>query len=214
MAPTASLTVDNVGTVAHDLKRKQALAYGGPVDHANAVSCIYDPAFDLRHTIFKTLRSPVKRYFQSLRMDAKIEWAAEAARRIHAAYDRVPRKLADDGALHRFMVDECDFALEHADGSFMDHLHFCSEYTALHLPSASPRVMLLHSIMGVGTNCFPMARETGLEHIGLQPPATAGTHGCSLQHTRSQALEKLPTLRSLVRDDEMALIQAHYTLTL
>jgi hypothetical protein len=24
--------------------------------------------------------------------------------------------------------DECDFSQEHADGSFLDHLHFCHDY--------------------------------------------------------------------------------------
>lgn len=38
----------------------------------------------------------------------------------------------------------------------MDHLHFCAAYSALHYPTQSPRVLFLHSIMGVGTNLFPM----------------------------------------------------------
>ena len=54
------------------------------------------------------------------------------------------------------MNEECDFAVEHADGSFMDHLKFCFEYSHAHFPNKSPRVLLLHSIMGVGTNFFPM----------------------------------------------------------
>ena len=39
----------------------------------------------------------------------------------------VPRSVSDDAPLFRFMAEECDFSLEHADGSFMDHLHFCAD---------------------------------------------------------------------------------------
>jgi hypothetical protein len=45
---------------------------------------------------------------------------------------------------------------EHADGSFMDHLLFCHDYCAVHFKGHSPRVLLLHSILGVGTNIFPI----------------------------------------------------------
>ena len=54
------------------------------------------------------------------------------------------------------MVDECDFSMEHADGTFLEHLVFCHDYSALHFPEYSPTVMLLHSILGTGTNTFAM----------------------------------------------------------
>jgi len=54
------------------------------------------------------------------------------------------------------MQQDCNFAMEHADGSFMDHLRFCYEYSYQHFRQHSPRVLFLHSIMGVGTNFFPM----------------------------------------------------------
>ena len=41
-------------------------------------------------------------------------------------------------------------------GSFLDHLQFCFEYGSIHYKQHSPRVLYLHSIMGVGTNLFPM----------------------------------------------------------
>jgi hypothetical protein len=59
----------------------------------------------------------------------------------------------------QFLVSECDFDVEHADGSFLDHLYFCYEYTLQHYPRHSPLVMLLHSILGTGTNTFAMAAE-------------------------------------------------------
>ena len=57
------------------------------------------------------------------------------------------------------MMNDFNFAMEHADGSFMDHLKFCYEYSATHFRAHSPRVLLLHSILGVATNYFPMKAE-------------------------------------------------------
>lgn len=57
------------------------------------------------------------------------------------------------------MVSECDFNVEHADGSFLDHLYFCFEYSAQHYPRHSQLVMLLHSILGTGTNTFAMTAD-------------------------------------------------------
>ena len=61
--------------------------------------------------------------------------------------------------LLRFMVEECDFDVEHADGSFLDHLYFCFEYGVAHYPQRSPLVLLLHSILGTGTKTFAMPAE-------------------------------------------------------
>lgn len=58
-----------------------------------------------------------------------------------------------------FITNDCDFDCEHADGSFLDHLQFCYEYCHSHFPGSSPLVLFLHSIMGVGTNLFPMLLE-------------------------------------------------------
>ena len=41
----------------------------------------------------------------------------------------------------------------------MDHLQFCYEYSSAHYKVHSPRVLFLHSIMGVGTNFFPMSAD-------------------------------------------------------
>jgi hypothetical protein len=57
------------------------------------------------------------------------------------------------------MVDECDFDVEHADGSFLDHLYFCFEYGVQHYPQHSALVLLLHSILGTGTNTFAMSAD-------------------------------------------------------
>ena len=55
-----------------------------------------------------------------------------------------------------FMVNECDFSMEHADGTFLEHLLFCYDYSALYFPNHSPNVALLHSILGTATNTFAM----------------------------------------------------------
>ncbi|MEZ5739066.1 MAG: hypothetical protein R3E68_06080 [Burkholderiaceae bacterium] len=54
------------------------------------------------------------------------------------------------------MIDECDFSMEHADGTFLEHLVFCHHYAARHYPRHSPNVALLHSILGTATNTFAM----------------------------------------------------------
>ena len=108
---------------------------------------------------------------------------------------------AHDPALIKFMEDDCDFdcevnrtpfwillypdspsVVQHADGSFLDHLQFCYEYCHVHFPAASPTVCFLHSIMGVGTNLFPMK------------------------------LEQRPELAKLVNPDELAHIEAFPTM--
>jgi hypothetical protein len=58
-----------------------------------------------------------------------------------------------------FLVSECDFDVEHAEGSFLDHLYFGFEYCVQHYPAQSPLVMFLHSILGTGTNTFAMGAE-------------------------------------------------------
>merc|ERR1719440_2122357 len=118
--------------VAHDLKRKQCIALGGPNDNAGDVKLTAGSDFDLDKTIFFTLTSPVKRWAQRTRINFSMEWDAEAAKRVEAAYQSVPRSVQDNAAIYKFMAHECDFALEHADGSFLDHLHFCQEYSAVH----------------------------------------------------------------------------------
>merc|ERR1719336_15613 len=60
-------------------------------------------------------------------------------------------------AIISFMETDCDFRMEHADGSFMDHLEFVRDFSALYMPQRSPRILFLHSIMGVGTNHWPMS---------------------------------------------------------
>ena len=181
-APQASFPMSTaLVPVKHDLKRKQVIAFARLTDNAGKVQAVYDEKFELSRTIFKTLApGSIKAWYQKTQLDYKYVWDPALAQEIEAAYEAVPRPVSDDTALFKFMCEHCDFSIEHADGSFMDHLYFCQEYTALHYPKAScsPRVMLLHSIMGVGTNCFPMG------------------------------LDKVPTLQKLVSPEDFAQIEA------
>jgi hypothetical protein len=144
--------------VAHTLFRKQMLAKRGPIDNAGSITASVNSNFDLGSTIFKSL--PAKslgRVFQNTKLDETIVWSEEVAAAIEADYTSLPKQVSSDDGIFKFMFEECDFSIEHADGSFLDHLYFCRDYGALHYPEESARVLLLHSICGVGTNCFPMS---------------------------------------------------------
>lgn len=144
----------------HGLQRRAALARGGPSEHTGSVVALADPDFDLGRTIFKSL-SGLPAWYQRQKLGVKLYWDEAAAAAIVAAYAAAAPALAaaptPSSGLLDFMQNECDFGCEHADGSFMDHLRFCHEYSAAHFAGHSPRVLLLHSIAGVATNLFPMA---------------------------------------------------------
>ncbi len=143
------------------LQRKAAIAHAGAVEHTGVVSVTPIPDFDLGRTIFQTLEGKAARYVIAKRIAKEVHWPVEGARRVEAAYDAVAARgpLPEvSQALLAFLVSECDFDVEHADGSFLDHLYFCFEYAARHYPDRSPLVLLLHSILGTGTNTFAMDR--------------------------------------------------------
>ena len=142
-----------------NFQRKAAIAHGGVLDHAGKVTVEPIDDFDLDRTIFQTLEGRVPRYVMRKRVGKEVTWADDAARSVQQAYDEAQSGFElppVDPELIQFLVDECDFDVEHADGSFLDHLYFCYEYSARHYPEHSPLVMLLHSILGTGTNTFAM----------------------------------------------------------
>jgi hypothetical protein len=96
------------------------------------------------------------------RVGKEPHWDSAAAADVEAAYGNAHEAHplpAIDAELLRFMVESCDFDVEHADGSFLDHLYFCFEYSNQHYAQRSPIVMLLHSILGTGTNTFAMSAD-------------------------------------------------------
>mmetsp|Transcript_86926 Transcript_86926/g.153702 ORF Transcript_86926/g.153702 Transcript_86926/m.153702 type:complete len:335 (-) Transcript_86926:40-1044(-) len=161
-----------------DLRRKFQIANAKPKDHAGDIIVVRSPSFELDNTIFKHLDSTIARLAQKDRLGIEVFWSDAAATSIHEAFQRVPRPPPLDKELVDFMENECNFSMEHADGSFMDHLIFCYEYSAAHFPGHTPNVLLLHSIMGVGTNVFPMEKS------------------------------KIPKLQSLITEEEFTHVQA------
>ncbi len=146
----------------HTYQRKAAIVRGGVRDHAGSVHISPIKNFDLGHTIFNTLEGALPRFVIRTRIAKEVEWTAEAGAAVEEAYLETSRgrPLPEvDPELLRFLVEECDFDVEHADGSFLDHLYFCYEYTNHHYPAHSPLVMLLHSILGTGTNTFAMTAD-------------------------------------------------------
>ncbi len=141
------------------LQRKAAIVNGGIKDHAGHVRIEPKANFDLNNTIFGTLQGGLPRFVMSKRIAKDVYFDADVAERIESGYQqtrqevklpKISRKLID------FMIEECDFDAEHAEGSFLDHLYFGFEYCVQYYPEHSPLVMFLHSILGTGTNTFAM----------------------------------------------------------
>ena len=144
---------------AFNYQRKAAMAWARGIDHAGDVEVKPTEGFDLNRTIFTTLEGKLPRAVIGAKISKSVFWSDKAAAKIEDAYQQT-RSDAEipevNPALLDFMVEECDFSMEHADGTFLEHLVFCHDYSALHFPDYSPTVMLLHSIMGTGTNTFAM----------------------------------------------------------
>ncbi len=164
-----------------NLQRKAAIASGHASDHAGRVQVVPMDDFDMSKTIFGGVQGALPRMVMKARLANQVFWSDEAVDEIESAYAAseatqpappVDQKLID------FMVEECDFSMEHADGSFLQHLVFCHDYSAKHFPEHSPNVALLHSILGTATNTFAME------------------------------VEKLPKLKSLLTDFEATQVEA------
>lgn len=143
-------------------QRKAAIAHGAALEHTGRVQVESIPSFDLDRTIFKTLEGKAARFVVTNRVAKEVHWDAASAQLVQAEYEaaRSAHPLPEVSAeLLQFLVRECDFDVEHADGSFLDHLYFCFEYSVQHYPGRSPLVMLLHSILGTGTNTFAMRAD-------------------------------------------------------
>eukprot|EP00164_Ancoracysta_twista_P000717 GFYU01000944.1.p1 GENE.GFYU01000944.1~~GFYU01000944.1.p1 ORF type:complete len:342 (-),score=132.12 GFYU01000944.1:61-1086(-) len=165
-----------------DVRRKAQIAYGKPTDHCNDALLAPITGFDLDKTIFTSLEGYLVREVVRSRFDVAPFWSDKTVMQVGDAYSKVPRLPAPEQPLLDFMSNDCNFAMEHADGSFMDHLLFCAEYSFVHYKQHSPKVLFLHSIMGVGTNYFPME------------------------------VDKLPKLKTLLSDFEYEHIEAFPTI--
>eukprot|EP00440_Ansanella_granifera_P001404 gb/GFBE01001512.1/.p1 GENE.gb/GFBE01001512.1/~~gb/GFBE01001512.1/.p1 ORF type:complete len:331 (+),score=71.45 gb/GFBE01001512.1/:1-993(+) len=144
---------------ALDVRRMACICAGQPADHAEDVLVVEDTDFDIEKTIFRTVDIPEVKAIMRKDMAKKVYWHDAAIARVVEAYSRVPPSIPQDSSLLDFIHDECEFKVEHADGSFLDHLKFCYDYSAIHYRRRSPKPLFLHSILGTGTNFFPMAAE-------------------------------------------------------
>ena len=142
-----------------NLQRKAALARGGAIDHAGRVRVVPMEDFDMSRTIFGGLEGALPRMVMQDKLAKEAFWSDPAVLEIEAAYAKSQAERPAppiDQRLVDFMVDECDFSMEHADGTFLEHLVFCHDYSAKYYPEHSANVALLHSILGTATNTFAM----------------------------------------------------------
>jgi len=138
-----------------NLQRKAAIIGGGAFDHAGRVQVTRMADFDMNRTIFGGLEG-IGRKFMDEKLAKEAAWEDVAAADVESAYAEAEAAPRIDQRLVDFMVDECDFSMEHADGTFLEHLVFCHDYAARYYAEHSPNVALLHSILGTATNTFAM----------------------------------------------------------
>ncbi len=178
-------TTTDASSATLSLQRKAAIVAGGAVDHAGQVRIAPAADFDMGRTIFGSLEGRLPRLMMRDKLGKEAFWSDSASASIEAAWaaseSEQPTPPIDPALLH-FMQTECDFSMEHADGSFLEHLVFCHDYAARHFEGHSPKVALLHSILGTGTNTFAMD------------------------------VAKLPALRELLTEEEALQIEAFPTL--
>ena len=192
--------------------RKSAIATGTTRDYAGQVTVSQIPNFDLDKTIFNTLEGHLPRFVMRTRVAKDVKWSETHQSSIEQAYQAMVSEASAlpevSSDLLAFMVNECDFDVEHADGSFLDHLYFCYEYTHHHLPGRSALVMLLHSILGTGTNTFAMTAdkipalkslvdEHEWLHIESFPSALRLLYDGGLRAALRQNIERLDQLKSI-----------------
>jgi len=142
-----------------DLRRKAQITQARAADYGDALILVPNDDFDLNATIFANLKGSVQRYIMRKKLAVKMHWNDAFVDEVCSKLDKIPAVVPPDAPLLDFMNNVCDFSCEHADGSFWDHLRFCFDYSAIHFKRHSPRVLLLHSILGVGTNLFPCAAK-------------------------------------------------------
>ena len=152
----------NLLNFSHNYQRKAAIAWGRATDHAGRVYIKPMKQFNLNKTIFSTLEGKLSRALIQSKIAKDVYWNEKASSDIEKDFQKVKKdaqipKVKDE--LIQFLYDECDFSSEHADGSFLEHLLFCYDYSAIHFPNQPPLVMLLHSILGTGTNTWAMPKE-------------------------------------------------------
>jgi len=142
-----------------DLRRKEQIALGRATDHAAEVMLAKIPNFNMDKSIFAEVTGTFARTAMLNKLEWRPFWLDTAVDRITAEHDMVAPAPPINQSLMDFINNKCNFKVEHADGSFFDHLKFSYEYTVRNYPGVSAIPPFLHSIMGVGTNYFPMDKS-------------------------------------------------------
>jgi len=141
---------------ALNLQRKSAITQGGAFDLAGQVEVVRMQNLEMERTIFGGLKG-LPKMFMAEKLGKEAVWPDDAASAVEEGYSKaVSTAPPIDQRLVDFMQIECDFSMEHADGSFLEHLVFCHDYAVNYYPEHSPNVALLHSILGTATNTFAM----------------------------------------------------------
>ncbi len=141
---------------ALNLQRKSAITHGGAFDLAGKVEVVRMQNLEMERTIFGGLKG-LPRMFMAEKLGKEAVWPNDVASTVEEGYSKaVSTAPPIDQRLVDFMQNECDFSMEHADGSFLEHLVFCHDYAVNYYPEHSPNVALLHSILGTATNTFAM----------------------------------------------------------
>ena len=152
--------------VGHSPQRMALIARGGPTEFHQGQVVLEHLDVNLDSTIFQSVTSALSRVLLRAKLGVKVYYDSSTATRIATEFAAVqhqlalPKTVAAQAPLLDFMERHCRFSTEHAEGSFLDHLRFCHDYSAVHFPEQSPRILLLHSILGVGTNIFPMSKDS------------------------------------------------------
>ena len=146
------LSAQEIENGSLDVRRQYQVVVGGATDHAGDCVILPISGFTIEDTIFRTLDGFIPRMVITSKIGVKSFWDDGFSRSTYARYALLRSPPTIDDAIVSFMRNECDFSSEHADGSFMDHLRFCYEYSCSHYAAKSPLPLLLHSICGVATN--------------------------------------------------------------
>jgi len=148
------------------------------------------------------------------RLGVEVFYSSAAAKVISEEYSTlkisVPKQISANAGIYDFMQTQCDFSCEHADGSFLDHLYFCHDYSAQHYRAHSPRVLLLHSILGVGTNIFPIKTEQIADLEALLTPFESRHISAFPSFLRLLTVGLVDAMRKLSQQDMSQLKHVHF----
>ena len=195
----------------HNLQRKAAFTHGRGIDHSGEVVMQPIRDFDLSRTIFSTLDGALPKLVIRSKIAKRVFWNDATANQIEREYQVAQQQhpsVPIPTQILQFMSDECDFAVEHADGSFLEHLLFCYDYGLRYFPAYSANVLLLHSILGTGTNTFAMEADKipalhalltdfEMRHVEAFPSILRLLYGQELMAELMENKERLSDMQSI-----------------